>query len=696
MPIGKTAEAIQALEQVHRLDPKDESAQLALGQAYLAGGQFAKVLALWKELPEEKTSQEILSMLVKANLAEKQTQKAEAQVWKLIPASPEALGLLFEVARQYVELNQNQAVARLLKQVEETILRSHPSHEWGALVQKLASLPYQSIPALESLARLLDRLHYDSPLAEVLNRLFDQYFDSQQYAGAGEVLERLIDIDPYNPEATAKLKRLEGKADSSLLRELYGRLEGVARPSGISEGSASISAAASAMEEPPPEGEAAGGTKGAEVGTSSLKDLMLQAEIFMQYGMEDKARERMERIAKLFPGEENRNKDLARLYKKIGVSPAPAPAAESAEIAAPVAESRDFQADLKRVSEISRDLSRQSTVKSILYTAVNEIGKHWQVSRCVVGLATPKRPPTMAMEYLAQGIPASDATNLGKLVMGLQQANAGKTRPLVAENAAESPAVAGLQETLKALRVDSLVAVPLRDGDQEIGMLVLEQCGQRRSWRGNDLAALEALAEQVVLAIANVRLRNLMKALAVTDESSGLLHRDSYITCLLSEAERMRTQKSPLSVVLLYFSLGDGQSSEASKAEPQLRGAANGKGLEEFLQKFAGSIMSQLRQNDMAVKYGSNTLALILPGALGKDATTVAAKMRRLAAATAGDSPLPVPRMAAGIAEAIREGAMDSTDRVTELINRAERALDEARREGPEAVKILEPPVLPR
>ena len=213
----------------------------------------------------------------------------------------------------------------------------------------------------------------------------------------------------------------------------------------------------------------------------------------------------------------------------------------------------DLRADLKKISEISRNLSRQGTIKAVISTAVNDLGRFLQVSRCIVGLATPNRPPSMVMEYISPGIKSSDGASLGRLVMGIQQSIAGKNFPLVAENVGESPLLAGMQEALKLLNVDSLVAAPLRDGDQDIGVLILQECGRRRSFRGNDLAALEALAEQIVMAVANVRLRNLMKALAVTDERSGLLHRDSYLTCLTSETERMRTQKTPLTIGLLQF-----------------------------------------------------------------------------------------------------------------------------------------------
>ena len=48
---------------------------------------------------------------------------------------------------------------------------------------------------------------------------------------------------------------------------------------------------------------------------------MLQAEILVQYGMRNKAVERLQRIQELFPREEERNEDLQRLYLSAGVTP---------------------------------------------------------------------------------------------------------------------------------------------------------------------------------------------------------------------------------------------------------------------------------------------------------------------------------------------------------------------------------------
>jgi len=52
---------------------------------------------------------------------------------------------------------------------------------------------------------------------------------------------------------------------------------------------------------------------GPTLGAAALQDLMLQAEILVQYGMRSKAIERLQRIQELFPHEEDRNPDLHQL-----------------------------------------------------------------------------------------------------------------------------------------------------------------------------------------------------------------------------------------------------------------------------------------------------------------------------------------------------------------------------------------------
>jgi GGDEF domain-containing protein len=297
----------------------------------------------------------------------------------------------------------------------------------------------------------------------------------------------------------------------------------------------------------------------------------------------------------------------------------------------------------------------------------------------MVGLLAPNRPPSMALEYISPGIQPSDPMLIGKLLMGLQQIVVDQGSSLVVENVAQTPALSSLQNFLKTLQVESLAAILLREESQPMGLLVLEQCGSRRAWKLNELSGLEALAEQIVLSVTNVRLRNLMRTLAVTDERSGLLHRDSYVPCLLSEAERMQTQQKPLTGALLQFSQGEQKSAEKPLQPP-----------EEFLQSVSGTIVAHLRQNDIAIRYGPLALALVLPGTSGKEAVTVVEKLRRLVTAIDPVKAGP-PRMTAFLGEAVQERGMESVDVVTELINRLDIAAGSAPLAGDASTRLLGP-----
>src|SRR2546423_5848543 len=127
-----------------------------------------------------------------------------------------------------------------------------------------------------------------------------------------------------------------------------------------------------------------------------LEDFILQAEIYLQYGMRSKALERLERIRKLFPKEEEKNEKLRQLYVVAGFIAGDGPAAPAKAAASvtpggptvaakpgappsPAAALHDENAvdNFARVTEITRSIYRQSNVKSVLFTAVNEIGRHF-------------------------------------------------------------------------------------------------------------------------------------------------------------------------------------------------------------------------------------------------------------------------------------------------------------------------------
>ena len=62
----------------------------------------------------------------------------------------------------------------------------------------------------------------------------------------------------------------------------------------------------------------------------------------------------------------------------------------------------------------------------------------------------------------------------------------------------------------------------------------------------DDVVVLKTIAEQMVLAVSNVRLRTLMKTLAVTAKSPACSSVHHSLDVLLSEVRRCLQQKAPM------------------------------------------------------------------------------------------------------------------------------------------------------
>src|SRR5207302_8991892 len=152
----------------------------------------------------------------------------------------------------------------------------------------------------------------ESDYCTTLLKLFDLYTGTGEFMKSAECLDRAAEVDPYEPGHLKRLEMLKGKIDETRYKAIASRFSNVTKPA----------------EEPAQAEERT-------LGASTLQDLMLQAEILVQYGMRNEAVERVQRLQELFPREEERNEDLQRLYLAAGVTPhyagsAPLPPAAAA------------------------------------------------------------------------------------------------------------------------------------------------------------------------------------------------------------------------------------------------------------------------------------------------------------------------------------------------------------------------------
>ena len=106
----------------------------------------------------------------------------------------------------------------------------------------------------------------------------------------------------------------------------------------------------------------------------------------------------------------------------------------------------------------------------------------------------------------------------------------------------------------------------------------------------------------MLVAVNNTKLRRLVRSLAGTDEETGLMPRSSYVDCMLAEATRARNQSQPLAVCLL----------EPENPTTLLK-ALGDAGLQKYLKQVAKALQSNMRQNDIAVRYNPCSIAVLFP-----------------------------------------------------------------------------------
>ncbi len=665
-------DASQWYERAYQEDSSDQGIALAYGRTLLAQGQIgAAIFILEAQANSGQATVELRDAYAGALLAAGRFADAEPLVWQLFETNPGRIQQVISLTGSFLDGEQDDAAVALARKLEQFQRRRGERRQFTAIMEDLARSHRTSVLMLEFLSELYNSSNRESDYSQTLLKLFDLYCGTGDFTKAAECLDRAAEVDPYEPGHLKRLDMLKGKVEDGRFKVISSRFNSVSKPT----------------DDPVPVDQKT-------LGASTLQDLMLQAEILVQYGMRNKAVERLQRIQELFPREEDRNEDLQRLYLSAGVTPqyagaeplppaaVPAPA-PNAPVPTPAADAGTDVRSFTRVAEITRKLYHQSTAPAVLASAVKEIGAHWQATRCIAAMGKPGLPPTAVDEWVAEGVKKANAASIAELISSLHQAVEGH-EPLAIADAAKAPALASGKKVVSETGAISILAIPLVDAEETAGLLVLIQ-NKPRVWQQADIVVLKTLADQMVIALNNAGLRRLVKNLSVTDEKSGLLKRASYIDLLLAESKRAIQNSTPFSLLLMQFGKSGSLIKEYGEAE--VMGV-----MERVGQMFAANI----RSNDLAFRYDTTTIAILLGETAEREAMLAIEKLRKIIGEVRfpskdGAESGPQALFSAGLAEAVVRTEYDPVDVVTEVINRADHALAQAMAQGPGKVVALGP-----
>jgi len=617
-----------------------------------------------------------------------QLERAGEVLERVVREKNEGMTQLFDLADRYAAAGQDQKATTILLALKRKMFADKRQNDFATLMDGIGAKYPHSQGILEFWAAMHSELNRESQYFEVLIKLFDVYLTSGNVRKAAESLEKLVDIDPYDYRNQERLELLRGRVEDSYLKRIASRLTRASQATG------GHAPQAPAPPPPPSSVPLANTEEGRQM--QALEDLIVQTEIFLQYSLQSKAHERLQKIAAMFPGEEARNARLANLYQAANWWPQGQPKAKAEPVftATPVTSTLVVEAqatqqtsrtgvysaetlrDLSKISEINQKIFRQQTPRAMLNTAVNEVGTYLRATRALAVVGAPGRPPEMAAEFCSTGVKPAPGAQVVLLLAQMEKAEPDELGGLVVQAADGS--------ILRDLGVETALGVMITDKETQApaGMLIAAHA-EAHKWRPNEAYFLQAIGDQMLMSVSHTRLRSLVRRMGVSDERSGLLSRSSYVSCLLTEADRARTQGTPLALTVLQIDRGAEILRQQGEAT-----------LERFLEQLARSLQPIVRQNDVAVKYTSWSLAFILPDTTLAGAQNLADKLRRAASGLRPPWDSTSITLSAGIVEAVPKQDYDSEDIVTDLINRAEFSIEEARKRGGDTVVTLETPKL--
>jgi diguanylate cyclase (GGDEF)-like protein len=683
--VGALDEALEYFGRAHQLSPEDRSGALLFAEARLRKNDAEGAVALLEPFSPNENDTSFLALFGEALLRTGRLDRAREIFEAYYKQKPDSFGKLFELAGAYIRGGLDDKAATLLVQTKAWMRAARRENELAVQMERLATMYPASLPLAELVARLYDELNRETKYFDALVRLFDLYLAAGLTKEACEALDRLVDIDPYDYRNQERIAKLEGKVDAAFLQNIIARAAKAATVSTRTDGFTG-----------------AGSEAGSAVPVSeeiraqqALEDLIVQVEIFLQYSLQSKAVERLQRIGELFPGEEERNERLRALYERANwwpkgaprkpaakpatAAPAPLPTPPPvAEIAVPPAvaapSAAETHRDLAAIAEINRLMYRQPTPREVLSTTSAEIGKHLGVKRCMVAVGAAGEGVQLTAEYFAAGIAAAGAAQIATIAGLISKASPDALGGIELQ-ASSTPELRelGLESALGAVLIDKETQAPS-------GALLVGDAGARK-WKPNESFFLQAVGDQLVLSVNHTRLRSLVRSMAMADEKTGLLSRGAYVDCLLVESNRARAQSTTLSLVILHVDHG-----------AELLRQHGDAAVDHYIEQLARALSSAIRQTDVAVKYTAWSLVFILPDTSAESARALGEKLRQVAETVRPSWGATDLTVSAVVAEASARPGDEAEDRVTEWMNRAEAGLDEARQRGGNTLVALATP----
>jgi diguanylate cyclase (GGDEF)-like protein len=291
------------------------------------------------------------------------------------------------------------------------------------------------------------------------------------------------------------------------------------------------------------------------------------------------------------------------------------------------------------INHIVRSVRSSLDVDTILTTATEELAKALGASRCQIAQPRVEGPLVITQEFHTDDLPSSQSISLYSqpldfnpettnqaargLVLGIDLKKVAETwvsMPESSEPSAHEPKtvreapIAVINNTsldsrtmpfrhfIEQVGSKSLIAAPLLSETQLVGLLIVHQCDRIRTWRKSEIQLVQAIADQLAIAVTHAHLFAQVRYQAITDGLTGL-YNHVYFKHRLNEELRLADRKG-MPCSLLMIDLDKLKQINDNFGHPVGDAA---------IRHVANKLKTTLRSGDTAARYGGEEFIVILP-----------------------------------------------------------------------------------
>jgi diguanylate cyclase (GGDEF)-like protein len=349
------------------------------------------------------------------------------------------------------------------------------------------------------------------------------------------------------------------------------------------------------------------------------------------------------------------------------------------------------------INRIVSSVRTSLDVDTILDTVTTELSKALGSDRVQIAQPRAEGPLIVTHEYQVESLSSHKGLSLygnaidfhpnarvhalitdsGNSVLGIElaQQEGDIIQPTlsVINNVASDNRCVSFNEYLTTVGSQSLIAAPLLNENQLLGVLIVHQCENIRQWSEHEVKLVAAVADQLTVAIAHAQLFAQVRHQAITDGLTGLYNHVYFKNRLTEELRTAERKGMPVSLIMVDL--------DKLKVINDTYGHPVG---DAAIRQIGAILKTLLRSGDTAARYGGEEFGIILPETSLLEAALIA---DRLCSQIRNTHVPGLGKITASLGTACYPKQARSS---SELIEKADKALYVAKNSGRDQVRVYE------